>query len=166
MIYELKIKLTEKMLGDTRHQTVRRFNRPPSLKGDILLDIRYWNWAIKEACTALHLDGLDPDSVRIDPALRPPTLRLFVRSWWKENKRTGARTRQKDQFEMIDVGTVLTFNLLVPSDPEPGTKARGRAPTAEELGQIFAVIGDILGISPWGSRFGYGRFKVVSIEKK
>lgn len=67
---------------------------------------------------------------------------------------------------MIDVGTVLTFKLLVPGDPEPGTQSRGRTPTELELTRIFETIGEMLGISPWGSRFGYGRFKVVSVAKQ
>jgi hypothetical protein len=41
-----------------------------------------------------------------------------------------------------------------------------RSPTNEEIIKMLNFIGDMIGLSPWGSHFGYGKFHVVSFTDK
>lgn len=166
MLYHIRIKLTSPMLGDqhTRDNT-RRFDRPASLNGYIRLDMPRWNWAISEALKTSDLfKDIDPERVMMEHKLRTPKLDLHNRTWLKENKRTGQKTRCREMFESINEGAEITLNVLVSEDPSPDSKDIRRAPTVEELEKMFSVMGDLVGISPWGSQFGYGRFSLISVK--
>lgn len=166
MLYELRLKLTSEMLGDQQTpDRVRRFNRPKSMGGKIALNIPQWTWAIGEAIQALHLDQVDPGRVMMERQMRAPTLQLYTRRWSKTNGRTGKKVQKQEMFESIGVGAELGINLMVSEHPAPGSEKRGlQAPTQDELRQIFSLIGSLMGISPWGAGFGYGRFDVLDVR--
>jgi len=166
MLYELRIKLTSEMLGEQQtHQKIRRFNRPKNLNGNILLDIPYWSWAISEACEALSFRDVDGSRIMMDRSLRSPSLQIHVRHWMQTNGRTGKKTRKEEKFESIPVGAELSFKLIVSEKPDPSKRADGeRSPTEDELFKIFETLGQLIGVSPWGSRFGYGRFDVMHVR--
>jgi len=167
MLYNARIKLTSPMLGDqhTRDKT-RRFDRPAALKGDIRLDIPRWHWAIKEAVTSLGMTTVDPRKILMEHRMKTPKVDLFVRKWTQENKRTGDKTQCREMFESIREGAEITLQVLVVEKLEPNEEDTAlRAPTSDELTKIFSVIGELVGISPWGSNFGYGRFTVMSVKE-
>lgn len=166
MLYELRLKLVSEMLGDQQTpDRVRRFNRPKSMGGRIALDLPHWTWAVREAVRALHLDQVDPGRVMMERQMRAPTLQLYTRRWSQANGRTGRKVQKKEMFESICVGAELGINFMVGEQPAPGAEKRGlRAPTQDELKQIFSLIGDLVGISPWGAGFGYGRFDVLDVR--
>jgi hypothetical protein len=45
-----------------------------------------------------------------------------------------------------------------------GIQINSRPPTKEEVKECFTIIGESIGLSPWGSKFGYGRFIVEEVE--
>ena len=165
MLYNLKIKLTSKMLGDQRtRDNIRRFDRPAALQGDIRMDIPRWHWAIREAFSSLQLDEVDHRKILMEHRLKSPRVDLYVRKWTQENKRTGAKENCREMFENIREGAELTLQVLVTDELSPEELDVGlRAPTPEELTKVFSVIGELVGISPWGNNFGYGRFTVLSL---
>lgn len=168
MYLTLRIKLTTAMLGDQRtREKIRRFSRPPAFEGNIATDVIRWHWLIKEAATALELDDIDPSRVLVEQSYKCPALELYSRTYIRENQRTGKKKREQDLFESIRVGAELDLKFMVTQTTDPREQDDGlRAPTEGELEEIFRVIGNTLGISPWGAKFGYGRFKVLSLTKE
>jgi hypothetical protein len=153
------------MLGDRRVKTRRVFNRPAALKGSIRLDINYWNWLIDESGKALKVNHIRSSRVWIDDELKCPSLRLYNRPYVRTNKRTGERIREDQLFEMIDVGTALTFQVMAVESEGPEEESNQTPIEVEDLKRVFSVIGSNLGISPWGSKFGYGRYKLIDMEE-
>jgi len=163
MLLCVKIKLKKPFLGNCRTtDKIRRFDRSKAFKHNIQVDMLRWNWTIEEAISALELD-LDPSSIRVNPTYSAPKIELFVRRW-----RDGKSGKQREEmFEAIKAGAVLSFEVLVINNKEPeGSNADDtfKKPTIKDLYKILTLVGEILGLSPWGSKFGYGRFEVLSIE--
>lgn len=153
------------MLGDQRtKEQVRRFNRPPLLKGEIQLDAPRWVWLISQASQAVNKE-IDPSGIYMAKSIRCPALELYNRRWIQENKHTGKKKRQTEMFESIKAGAVLTYECMTSDEPDPALKDDPRRmPFPDEIHDIFTEIGDKLGISPWGSQFGYGRYELLSCE--
>jgi len=72
---------------------------------------------------------------------------------------------KEEMFEAISSGAVLTLRFAVTS-PMPNSNAVSNleAPDNRQLESIFKFIGLYLGFSPWGNKFKYGRFSVLSVE--
>lgn len=155
----MKLKVTSPWLGDVRRgkDKVRRFQRGHT--DDILaFDLPNLQWTFREACDALHLHGVDTKTIRLEEGLVAPCLISYRRRYRYEQK------KQEDFFEAIREGAVLTLKVLV-TRPLPNNPGSKREPSQEELHQIFKFIGAMLGLSPWGGHFGYGRFDVMSLEE-
>jgi hypothetical protein len=160
MLYELKIRVVSPWLGDIRRSkdTHRRFQRGHT--EDVLaFDLPRLQWSFKEACDALHLDHVDVKTIRMEEGFKSPALVSYRRRYNYQKK------QQEDFFEAIREGTVLTMQTLT-TRTAPETTSAKKSPTQEELAQIFKFIGTMLGLSPWGGHFGYGRFDVISLETK
>lgn len=160
MIYALKIRLTSQMLGNVNsHEKVRRFERCRK-SSDLQPDPVLWRWALAQAAQSLHL-RVETDAIAIPPGIRAPTLSLYRRHFYKDGKK-GRKERVFEDFECINVGAVLTIYLQVASSlpGEPNKKVPSRA----DLENLFVFIGKFVGLSPWGSRFDYGRFDVVELK--
>lgn len=147
------------MLGNKQtKENVRRFERddafkPPRLK----IDLAQWYWALGQASEAMGYSNIDQFSVRFEDSMVAPSLELYVRRW--DNR------REQEMFESISKGTVLTLHPMLLSSQEPSQGVgKRRPPTTDELGRMMQCVGDMLGLSPWGSKFGYGRFRVDTIE--
>lgn len=163
MKVELRVKLTSPMLGaQVSADRIRKMDCPPEFNGNIRVDIPRWHWAIQEAATALHLDEVDIHAIRLEKSYKCPTLVIHRRDFKKGSE------KKMEMFESIRKGAELTFNMLLVQSPDPTgprTSIKRRPPTIEELGSIFQLIGDTLGISPWGAQYGYGRFDVLSVRE-
>lgn len=159
MIYRLRIRLTSQMLGARSSQNgMRTFDRHPS-KGSDWMDFsaKLWRWAVQEAVEGLHLKQVQPDCIQPPQGYLAPHTTPFARQFKRgENK-------ERDVFEAIRAGTVLTLRFAVTAPP-PGALAHLRKPDAEELEQIFKYIGEFLGISPWGNKFGFGRYVIEDLS--
>jgi len=168
MHYSLRIKLITRMLGDQRNaDKIRRFPKPGIMKGEIAMDLSRWSWLLTEALHSLNMPEIDVESVHMCSSFRSPTLEVFRRNWRETNRRTG-KTRECDEmFESIRPGAELELRLFVTQTKDPGgmeEEVETRPPTTEELRKVFEVIGTTLGVSPWGSKFGYGRFEVLELD--
>ena len=163
MLIKMRLRLRTPLLGNQQTpENVRRFVRddafrPPRLK----VDLAQWYWAVGQAMEALGYSGLDQFAVRFEDSMQAPKLQLYVRRW-SDTKRGD---REQEMFESIGKGTILTFHPLLLSTQEPSqAESRRIPPTPEELRKVMSCVGDMLGLSPWGSKFGYGRFTVESLE--
>ena len=161
MLLELKIRLTKPFLGHqyTRDQ-IRRFIREGE---DIALNIPQWMWAFTEASTALRLRDLDLGTIRLPVGIKCPRLDLYTRT------EANGRKRTEQRFEIIQSGTILTMPVLITKTSEDSIRASApvsRPPSIDEVSAMLTFIGEMLGLSPYGSKMGYGRFYVESLLEK
>lgn len=162
---ELRIKVTSQFLGNkmdtARH--VMRFDT--KYKGKELWwkpDLEQWRWAMVEALDSLSdsnqlMSDVDVDFVSFSTLIKAPTIRRFTRS------QTSRNPLRNQEFESFGVGTVLTIPVFLLGCMEKDRlgRAQVRPPTPEELRKCFEIIGQNLGLSPWGNIYGYGRFDVL-----
>jgi len=149
MIILIKIRLTSPILGENRLDSrgVRKFKKRSG--GDILIDKRHWNEQLDTAKGILKLP-VNNSCVIIPDKYVSPTLHLYRRRF------SGTKI---ELFESIRTGTVLTFELATRED-------QPNCPTLDQIEKMLVVIGEHLGLSQWGSKFGFGRFKVQTCLQK
>lgn len=176
-LFNVKIKLTEAMLAARRgNNKIRRFdiaaidkkkfpNRPMMWEPNLL----QWRWAIKEA---LEAKGFAAESVidfiRLPNQIQCPSVHLYQRNW-KDSKNPGVQ--QHEMFEAFAAGAEITIPILIVSELEDNVESQSKnifeatfktkAPTKKDIIECFELIGSNIGLSPWGSKFGYGRFIVL-----
>ena len=160
MLFEVKLRLTRHMLGQQRTTDgVRRFTRVRSDDTRISIDLQHWSWAFREAADALHLPV---NIATLYPAagIAAPTLVMYTRRWTTRTPE-GRERQQSEIFEAIQGGTVLTFQLMSAPGPE---KADGLAASCKDIEALLNFVGEFIGISQWGNKYGYGRFRVESLR--
>lgn len=160
MLYEIKFKLASPWLGQQRtNKHVRRFRREKDNR--LTIDTAQWQWALQEAADALHLDHVDVSTIRTEVGFDSPSLQLFNRRYSHKGK------PHEEMFESIREGTILTFDILVTKPPPASTEDDVRtSPGQRELHTMFEFVGKMIGLSPWGTRFGFGRFIVDQLKSK
>ncbi|MEG1542924.1 MAG: hypothetical protein RR382_00170 [Tannerellaceae bacterium] len=124
----------------------------------IRTDQKLWSWAFREGAEIAGFMGeCDLDLVRLPAFIKSPSTCFYDRVWDKKNP------RGRERFEAIREGTSLTFYVTILSSQEPGGHQLivQRPPTREEIMDAFRIIGEHIGLSPFGSKFGYGRFVVT-----
>lgn len=153
MLCEIKIRMTTPSLGQQKDPSgIRRFTR--TARNDLAIDLERWIWAFSEAANSLHI-ALTTASLHPAEGISAPTIVLYNRRW--KDRKNGEEVQRQEMFESVRKGTVLTFRLAVTTDKEKPT------PTADQVKALFAYIGEFIGISQWGNRFGYGRFTVEAV---
>lgn len=160
MLYELKIRLDKAFLGKqcTREQ-IRRFHKTKA--GEIGIDADQWAWALREAAVSLRLDAtVDLDCIRFEEGFRSPSLGLYVRKWHEKGK------KRQEMFESIRENTILTMDVLITSVYADQIASSKAPPTGEQFTSLMNFAGKMIGLSPWGSKFGFGRFHVESLKEK
>lgn len=158
----MQCKLLKPFLASRRYEKgIRKFDvREVNGKKYFQVDIAQWRWALKEALDSLSLTPeVDVDYVRIPTELLAPTIRPFERVWDKNNP------SKREIFESFQAGTLISIPIFILSELEQNTAFNGlrfesRPPTRAEVIECFKIIGSDIGLSPWGSKFGYGRFSV------
>lgn len=104
-------------------------------------------------------DDVDMDFIRFPNRINMPTVRLYERVWCPKDP------AKRETFECFPKGTIISFQIFLLRERENSWENKiqipGRAPTKEELTTCFATIGAHIGLSPWGSDKGYGRFEMV-----
>lgn len=111
-----------------------------------------WKWAITQAATALHWT-INTDYLRFPVKIKTQAPRIYKRV---VDKRNPSRTTLH---ESLPKGAVLPVSILLLGTLPPGRQiVRDNRPSAAELETIMQLVGEQIGISPWGSKFGYGRF--------
>lgn len=154
MLVTAKIKLQSPFLGHQRtRDKVRVFRKTP--EGHITFDHAQWNFVVSEAVHHLGLD-VNVDAVRVPQSYVAPRLDMYVRRWVDNS---GAHS---ERFECIKTGTVITFQILLMHKSE---ESEERGPDIDEIKDILQFIGQWIGMSPWGSKFNYGRFNVLEVNE-
>lgn len=160
--FSLKIKLTTPFLAARRKERIRVFDtRIVDDKKYFKIDTPQWRWAIREAFSSMDLiPAVDIDYLRLPADILAPTIRTYRRVW-------DAR-RGEESFECFQAGTLITIPLFILTELEQhvfnGIQIASRPPELQEVKTCFEIIGENIGLSPWGSKFGYGRFVVDSVE--
>ena len=160
--FTIRIKVTRPFLGARWSQGVKTFDMEEKDGVKYFIpDNSQWRWALKEALGSLNLvPEVDPDYVRLPVSILAPTVRRYSRAWDPKNP-----TKRED-YESFQAGTVITFPVFILSQLEQpvfnGIRIESRPPTKDELINCFKIIGENIGLSPWGSKFGYGRFIVIN----
>lgn len=165
MLYNVGIKLTSPFLGSQNtSERIRRFNRSKQRDQAVPIDRSIWFWALQEASNALNIQDINVQLLWPSEHYQPSTIVLYKRRW-KQQK--GNKTVQRSEmFEAIQTGTILRFNVLFLSEQDPSENYDdGRLPTEDEFIGILNFIGQMIGFSPWGRKFGYGRFEVAELQK-
>lgn len=153
------LRLTSPMLGDRNINKVLVFGRERKSEL-ILLDQPQWAWAWATALAEVAGDDVYMHSIRMDRYLANIATQLHSRLY-----RTG-QTRATCDHESIRKGAIVSFgaSIVSPDPGEPQHVQRKRIPESHEIYAALVRIGDTLGISPFGSKFGYGRFNIEAME--
>jgi len=161
MLLQVKIRLTSPLLGDKMNTGgVRGFTRTKQISNDeVPLDSALWVWAITQAAESLNIK-ITGDMFRIPAKIQAPTLNLYNRRWT-----TKAGKKKVDMFESIRAGSVLTIPILLFS-AVPGNNVENSVISEQDFIAALALVGTFIGVSPWGSKFGYGRFEILEETKE
>lgn len=157
MLYNLKLKIVEKpWLGQQRTtDKIRKFRRDK--KGRIAIDTVQWQWALASAARALDY-SVNVETIRTESGFEPPKLTLYNRKYHYKGK------PHEEMFEAIREGTQLNIPILVmESNDVEGQQYT--APSKEELLHIFEYVGMFIGLSPWGSRWGFGLYDTLDVSR-
>jgi hypothetical protein len=146
MVVLVRIKLTKPWLGDLTPDPsgVRRFRRIGKL---IKIQPALWREQFQKAAHDTHIRA-NLQAIKLPESMIPASIHLYTRRYSQV---------QTDIFESFRKGTVLQTLLHLQCD-EP------RAVTLDQVRVLMACIGEWHGLSPWGSKFGYGRFEVLEIN--
>lgn len=155
MLHTLKLQLLNPMLGNIPTQSgVRKFKRLNS--GAVAFDSALWSWACTNAIRQLKLD-ISEDAIRPERGwCRTPRVVLYRRNWTKDG------VPQTDSFESFPEKTEIHVKMFL---AQSGHGTLIRTPTPAEMVSIAEIVGEYFGLSPWGTKFGYGRFSVLSFTQ-
>jgi hypothetical protein len=161
MMLRVRIKLLTPLLGSkATRDGVRRFNRDNRMDGDTVpLDMALWHWALSQAADTLGVP-FSGDMVRMADGVKGPALSLYIRRY----RRSAGGEECKEQFESVRGGAELDIPFMLFTSPAPGAGKDGIL-TLEDFRRILELTGSMVGVSPWGSKFGYGRFRLLGVEE-
>lgn len=160
MKLNITIKLQKAILGARRSTKFRILDTV--IKDGVLMweiDQLQWRWAMNEALAAMGIaDQTTADFIRLPLYIQCPKVNYYERAYRSEGE------RKKEVFESFRGGSIFTIPVTILRNKENEHDAGIRPPTKEEALKMFSIIGEDVGISPWGSKFGYGRFYVTRCE--
>lgn len=146
MTYNVKLRIVTPWLGELlpTRDGVRHFNKQGNC---LLVDRAAWLEQFNHAAGRL---GFVIDISTICPPEH--LLMASTHVYRKEFSRV-----KVESFESFRKGTILCLQIEV--------KEKQRAPTEAQMQHLFTYIGVHLGLSPWGSKFGYGRFDLLELTR-
>lgn len=155
MLHTLKLELLTEMLGNLQSaQGIKKFKRVKS--GAIAFDFATWSWASSNAANQLGIT-FDEANLRPSPSwCHTPRVIIHKRNWEKNG------VPMVDTFESFQPHNEISIKMFI---AKPAQGSRGNAPTPAEVVQMAEIVGEYFGLSPWGSKFGCGRFKVLSFKQ-
>jgi hypothetical protein len=143
----VQLRLTSHLLGELRpdHNGIRRFKKDK--QGRMFVNQRTWQDQFQLAARNLQMD-VDIRRTVIPPeSLLCASVHLYRRVYSQVNI---------ELFESFRKGTILTFDMMVRDDLP-------RSPKDEDMRSILRFTGERLGLSQFGSKFGFGRFALLSV---
>lgn len=160
-LMHLKLRLTSPILGGIKdHRGIMTLPLETTTDGItwFIPPQEQWHWALREG---LRLSGKDADSadyISLPRRIKAPTIRPFYRAKSKLEK------FRKIEYQSFQKGSIVQFDVAVlseinPEDVDPNIPS---PPLIEQNDVIktFEIIGDLIGLSPWGNRYGFGRFTI------
>ena len=181
MILRATIKVLSILLGDRNDRGVMRFARSEQDQNQWVIPVDEWDWLIRNAIQSLRLPPeVTADLVWAPAGITLPSIHLYQRAKSKSTPWKAGDTGTPVKHEAVYANTELTFEFaLVEQMSRPPGGAAGddlgpdhghgvylRPPTLEEMAEILSLVGLQLGISPWGKRFGKGRFRLLKLIDK
>ena len=158
---DVRIKFTRPFLGTRPNRdgikTIDTDKRPGEA-GDIMLclDQAQWRWAMKEAIDSMGLSGqTSVDFIRFPVKAKAPKISKYMKVFDSKNP------KKNPVFECFPAGSILSFSVFLLGSVEGESCNRKRPLTENEFIECLKLVGEFIGISPWGSKFGYGRFEVL-----
>lgn len=160
-LLKLKIRLISPMLGDVISQGgSHNFSVSKGQSENerwFLPNIDQWRWALGEAFKLTGKHGACTEFLGFPTRIPLPTIRPFYRA------RSRSSGGGKELYQSFQKDTVITFSVAILSELHGSDKALNAGlipPTREEVKAAFDKVGEFIGLSPWGSKYGYGRFTV------
>ena len=158
---QVRIKLLSPFLGDIKTPTGRKLNTKKV--GDVVYwkpQISQWRWAMKEALDSFGLQlETSVDFIRFPVNIKAPKISAYQRAFHVQDG------RKNEIFESFAAGAVISFQLFVLSSLEGQNNSMiqltQRPPTKEEVINCLKLVGANIGLSPWGSKYDYGRFVLL-----
>jgi hypothetical protein len=165
VLYDFKIRLRTVVLGDEHAQSsdgrpVFRFVRSSRPGFESCWDIspQAWSFAVREALEICKADDMLPDMFGCPLPVKMPSIHLYVRRG-KPSAKPFSQTKEH-RHECFNSNTVLTVRAsFTRSRQAPAIPC----PSYADAALVLQCIGENIGISTWGSSFGYGRFDLLSI---
>ena len=141
MVVIAQIRLTSPILGDMKADKdgIRRFRKN---RDRIIVDQRVWDAQFREAARVIGMKLGKQDILWFEPSYISPAIRLYRRVYSRVHV---------EMFEAIQKGTVITLSITT-SIPE------------DQFRQLLETVGLHLGLSQFGSKFGFGRFEIIDIR--
>lgn len=159
MLYEPRIKVESAFLGSRLGDAVYQFAR--DAEGKVIIPPDHWEWAVNEACLSLKLDHVEPACFLPVAPLFIPTTVLYNRTHTRRGERVTT------MHESVRKGAELSFEIVVSGSVPPRASIVSKEPPEfDEILQILKFIGAFLGLSPYGSEKGFGRFSLLSLTPK
>jgi hypothetical protein len=154
MLKNIRIRLLSHFLGSRPSEGgCRVFNRLPS--GAIGLDYAQWDWSIRNAAKDLFPEGIDLECIK--PArgwsVKHDQITLYNRQYNKSGKQV------MEVFEAIAPGQIISIDCHIAIQRD---KSGARQPDITDVIAMLDFVGEYYGLSPWGAKFGYGRFETIS----
>ena len=146
MTLNVRLRIVSPFLGDMPpgRDGVRHFRK---LGNCIQLDVALW---LEQLTLAALRTGFAADISSIKPPER--LLMASIHIYRREYSKV-----KVDQFESFRKGTILGLQMDVEQRP--------KAPASDQVHHLMSYVGDHLGLSPWGSKFGFGRFTVLEVTR-
>jgi hypothetical protein len=141
-----RTRLTKAMLADSTpgRDGIRRFKKEGRL---VQVNEQMWRGQIRTAAHDIPL-MVNVETIVPPHTLVPASYHIYTRNYSKV---------KVDQFESFRAGTILTIPFRI-QDHLP------KAPTLDQFKNLLSFVGTWLGLSPWGNKFGYGRFELLDVE--
>lgn len=118
-----------------------RFMRDSDNK--LIFQQSWWYTAFTKAIEVSQLKGIKAGDISMDLTVEAPT-QIYARRYGEDKIR---------KHEAIMPGTIVKFNAIVSDHITEST-----------LQQLLSKLGTFVGLSPYGFRLGYGKFKVKEIQ--
>jgi hypothetical protein len=139
------------MLGDMTpgRDGIRRFRKESSM---VLVNEQAWRGQFEQAARDARM-LVNINAILPPRTILPASYHIYTRHYSQV---------KTDYFESFRKGTILTMIFRI-------EETMAKAPTLDQFTTLLSLVGTWLGLSPWGSKFNFGRFEVLDthvVEEK
>ena len=148
MICIVQVRLTSHWLGESKpdHRGMRRFKT--GRNNLVEVNQKFWQDQFARAARNLQLDLDIRRTLMPPPGILPASIHLYRRVYSQVCV---------EFFESFRKGTILNFELMIREDLP-------KHPQGGQLKAILGFTGQHLGLSQFGSKFGFGRFDLLNVS--